>query len=371
MIDHLLEVAGEFRPAEENIVMDRAYTLRHHLLVPGFRHGPIVKADRKGMAWLVRRSLGDQSRNERGVEPAAQVKADVNVSLQAILDGPAEQMSQSLRTLLFRFAVIELAAKRVVQIPILLELQGGALDDQIVTGLQALDTFEHRPRADQPGKGEDLIEPGQIHFSPHFRVSKNRLDLGTENELVTGDGIEQRIDAELIPSKEQLPLAAVVDDEGELAVDAVEEGGPGLFVQVHQHLDVAVRAEDVTFFPQLFAEFPVVEDLAVAHEHNRAVLVAHRLLAVLQVDDLQAPETEGHGSVAEGPGRVGPAMNQGTDHPRQRFGVHPAGIAQVIVAGEAAHRVGFPSSTTYRSPKLIMSPIATSSLRSPSKGLRP
>ena len=115
-----------------------------------------------------------------------------------------------------------------------------------------------------------------------------------------------------------------------------------------QYLRVAVGFEAHPVPLELSAQLDVVVDLAVEHHPDRLVLVRHRLVAALEVDDRQPAEAErGAGDrVPGGPQRVlaavaalvvGAAVPQQLDHPLQRSGVD--GPRRVVPdgAGDAAH----------------------------------
>src|SRR5947209_8590203 len=123
----------------------------------------------------------------------------------------------------------------------------------------------------------------------------------------------------MIPGKEQAPLAGVPDGERELAVEALDAGRPPLLPEVDQHLDVGAGAEAVPARLELGAELPVVEDLAVADEDQRAVFVEDRLVSSLQIDDLETPDAERDIGVRSDieTGRIRAAVHQ---HPGHRQG---------------------------------------------------
>ncbi len=109
-----------------------------------------------------------------------------------------------------------------------------------------------------------------------------------------------------------------------------------LLVGVHEHLGVATGREPVPLRLQLLAQLVVVEDLPVLHDDDRPVLVADRLVAVLEVDDRQAPRRQCDGPFDVLPGVVGPAVAQGQAHLLQTGRIHLAPIER-HQATDAAH----------------------------------
>jgi hypothetical protein len=87
---------------------------------------------------------------------------------------------------------------------------------------------------------------------------------------------------------------------------------------VDEHLGVAARGEAVPASGQLGVQRLVVVDLAVLDDQHRAVLVAHRLVAVGEIDDRQAPVAEGDRAVGLRPALVGPAVLERVEHRVQR-----------------------------------------------------
>jgi hypothetical protein len=65
-----------------------------------------------------------------------------------------------------------------------------------------------------------------------------------------------------------------------------------LFVQVDEYLGVAVRPETVARALQVAAQFAVVVDLTVLNDVDGLVLVGHRLVARLEVDDREPARRE-------------------------------------------------------------------------------
>ena len=104
-----------------------------------------------------------------------------------------------------------------------------------------------------------------------------------------------------------------------------------------EHLRVAARREAVSARGEVVAQLAVVVDLAVLHEVDAAVLVSHRLVAVLEVDDREPPGADPGLPVDHQPGAVGAAVGQRPGHPVEDVGIGPYGRIGRGDAADAAH----------------------------------
>ena len=113
-------------------------------------------------------------------------------------------------------------------------------------------------------------------------------------------------------------LLGVIEDEGEDAVQIVQERRALLLVEGQQHFTVGVGLElevDLEVLLQLL----VVVDLAVDGQYVRALGIVERLCAVARIDDGQALVHQDGlvGAVDAGP--VRPAVTQSLGHLQGRF----------------------------------------------------
>src|SRR5207253_2869445 len=106
-------------------------------------------------------------------------------------------------------------------------------------------------------------------------VLKQGLDLGTEDELVLGEGEVERLDADAIAYQQQLSAAAIPESEGEHAAEVVDAVGSVFLVQVEDDLGVAPGPEAVALRLEGRAVLCVVVDLAVVDKPDGLVLVGH------------------------------------------------------------------------------------------------
>ncbi len=163
------------------------------------------------------------------------------------------------------------------------------------------------------------------------------LLLATHRGAARPGGHEQRLDAERVPGAEHFTLDGVPQREREHAPEAIQRVGAPVVVGRDDGLAVAVGVKYRTVFgTQLLAQFEVVVDLAVEHQHVAVRCVggspAQRLMAVRDVDDRQPVEAEDHGAVVSVAGRVGP-------------GAGLVGTPVTHQVGRVRHRVGQPRSS--------------------------
>src|SRR5581483_4127090 len=85
------------------------------------------------------------------------------------------------------------------------------------------------------------------------------------------------------------------------------------------------------------APLAVVVDLAVAHEHERAVRARHRLVAGLQIDDREPAKAEAEAALEKKPVRIRTAMDELPRHLPQRVDGRWPPVGEIEKAGDAAH----------------------------------
>src|SRR4030088_2813787 len=80
-------------------------------------------------------------------------------------------------------------------------------------------------------------------------------------------------------------LSFIENGKCEHAIEIVEERVPLLFVEMHQHLRVALGTKSMSFRNQSFADFDVVVYLAIQNDPDRPVFIANRLRSPFKIDD--------------------------------------------------------------------------------------
>ena len=109
---------------------------------------------------------------------------------------------------------------------------------QRVSRLQLPDAAEDRSRRERRPEREDVVEAERIDRPRDTRVSKERLDLGGEQELVTALRVEQRANAEAVAREEQRARVRIPDRERPLAVELANSIGAELFVQMQNDFGI-------------------------------------------------------------------------------------------------------------------------------------
>lgn len=123
-----------------------------------------------------------------------------------------------------------------------------------------------------------------------LRVLQQGLDFRGEIDAAIVNAVIERLDAHTVANQPQFSLPIVPKGNGEHATKLVEAFDSPFFKGVQNDLGVRVIGlPDVTAYGfQLFANFGVVVDLAVEHDLQPAVFVAHGLSSrIREVDDGQ------------------------------------------------------------------------------------
>ena len=108
------------------------------------------------------------------------------------------------------------------------------------------------------------------------------------------------------PGAEELARGGVVQGEGEHAAQAVEHCLAPLLEPVEHHFRIALGREGVACGDQLPAQFPVVVDLAVEDEHERAILVVEGLVRPSEIDDARRRKPKAARPSSKYPSESGP-----------------------------------------------------------------
>jgi hypothetical protein len=177
----------------------------------------------------------------------------------------------------------------------------------------------------------------QVYFARATR-RQQALELGCEQHAAALVLEVQRLHADAVAGEIQGVVVRIVDGDREHSVQARQAGDALALVQAQDHLGVRVRLQLRALRAQLGGEFHVVEDLAVLHHRDPAIVRNEGLVAAGNVDDGQAPVADGHaaGGLRPDTGVVGTAMAQLVAHGRQRRLVERTQRA-VPIAEDAAH----------------------------------
>ncbi len=190
--------------------------------------------------------------------------------------------------------------------------------------LERPDAAERGARRPRRPEGEHLVQPLGVERPLHFAAREQRLDLGREVQVPVPLGVVQRQDPEAIAGEEQRRGTTIVQREGELAVEPLEQPLAPLLVAVNQHLGVAARAEHVTAHLELVPQLEVIVDLAVVDHADVPVLVRHRLRAAGDIDHAQPHVREADPVVRVQAEPIGPTMPDRGRHALEQLGRYAA-----------------------------------------------
>ena len=152
----------------------------------------------------------------------------------------------------------------------------------------------------------------------------------------------ERLDPHRIACERQGAFHDIVHSEGEDALQTLGQPAEApLLVAVHQNLGIAAGLEMMALRLEFGAEQAVVVDLAVEGCPDRPVLVAHRLLASMHVDDGETPVAEPAEIVGRAPLAFSvrpPTADRGQHLPRH-IGRYRRGVlrTQSQITGDPAH----------------------------------
>ena len=160
--------------------------------------------------------------------------------------------------------------------------------------------------------GRDLVDPveqrahlvpAERHRVEHAFVVPAGRHAGGEQGLrfrrevqgVLMPGVEERLDAEAIPRREDRPAVLVPQHEGELAAEMVQALRAEVLVEMQGDLAVGPGAQLMSARFELALDRFIAVELAVHHDPRPAVFAGDRLVAGGQIDDAEPGVAEpGH-----------------------------------------------------------------------------
>ena len=211
-----------------------------------------------------------------------------------------------------------------------------------MAGGELPETAKGRPRVGHVTPGQEVVKRLGVGLGAHARVLKDRLRLRREHERVVVVVVDERLLAQPVTSYEERARPTVPEREREHAAQEAQRIGPVRLVEVQDRLGVAVGSERVATAFQLPPQRLEVVDLAVEHEPQRAVLVAHRLRGPRrEVDDAEPPHPEPDRAVDPDALVVRPAMAKGRGHAAKQI-LSRRGTVEMNRAGDATHGLDVP-----------------------------
>ena len=209
------------------------------------------------------------------------------------------------------------------------------LPDQQAARRKLPGILENRQRGRDEHESKVGVERFEVDLPRKARLADERLELGAEREASSRRAVVERLDPEAIAREHEPALAAVPESYGEHPAQPVDKAGTVLLVEVHEHLGVALRGKPMTLGLQLRPLFPVVVDLAVLDDPDRAVFVADGLVAAGEVDDRQAPSGQTDVPVDERAPAVRSSVKQRFVHRLEDCRVHRATVERHQTADPA------------------------------------
>ncbi len=314
--------------------------------------GVLDEADREGLH-RPRAVLGHQRGDERGVQAAAQHRAERDVADHLRARRPAQQFEQPLLVLGparrrgprgvaagGRLAECRPAESRLAQGRLAGGrltggyLAGGRFVGRLVVGRpvglllrrpvslphdprrrrQLLHAGEQRPRAGHEAERQEQLGGQRVQLGGDQASGDQGLDLGGEREALAPERVVERLHAELVAHQHQPPARSVPQGDREDPLEAAGEVHPVLLIEVDDRLPVALGAQPMAAAAQPLAQLAVVVDLAVEHREHGAVLVGDWLVAAGHVDDAQPPHPERDARLDVRAALVGPAVDDRVRH---------------------------------------------------------
>jgi hypothetical protein len=150
---------------------------------------------------------------------------------------------------------------------------------------------------------------------------------GGEAQPAVAALVVQRLDAQAITHQVRTSRLLLPQAEGEHAVEPMHAVGSPCVPGLEDDLGVAVRKKMITERLQFRAQLGVVVDAAVEDDGQSELRIMHGLVGGIgQIDDLQAPMSEGQLAACEQAVAVRAARRHGVAHGRDQGDVRSAAV---------------------------------------------
>ncbi|MEZ5121313.1 MAG: hypothetical protein R2736_07030 [Solirubrobacterales bacterium] len=273
---------------------------------PGVGHlveAIVVEAD--GERAHRRAAVLGHGRDDGGrVDAARQEGADGDVGHHAPPRRGPQLVPDALRQLAL---VADVQRGPEVELPPAVDRHPPVAHDHPVAGRQLAHAGERAQRRGHVAEREVAVDRDRVDRA-RTSSSSSSAQLRGEGQRAGPMGVDQRLLADAVAGDQQQLAPAVPQREGEHAAQVVHAVDAVVLVEVGDRLGVACGGQAVPGLAQPPAQVLVAVDLAVEDDDDRAVLVGHRLVAGLRVDDGQALDAQPDVAVDEAPTLIGPAM---------------------------------------------------------------
>ena len=170
--------------------------------------------------------------------------------------------------------------------------------------------------------GHVIFDRQRIDFPPHHRMGQQSLQFARKRQCAAGQmGEVERLYAEPVARKEQLPFLQVVQREGEHPVEPRKAIGTPFLPRGEDRFRVAIGPELRPTLLQFASQGAVIVDLAVEDDHRPPVGRSHGLGRAGKIDDREPPVTEPDTGRSPDPRSVRPAVGQRVGHRLDPLGI--------------------------------------------------
>ena len=242
------------------------------------------KPDGEGLDASRRRSRHGRD-NPAGVDAPREENAQGDIGDQVAADRVIEPLAESCNP--FRLGQAGAGSRLETPVSMHLERVAGILDQE-VPRRQFPGLAEDRPRGRDVEQREVLIERDLIERKHNIGDRPKTLQLAHEIAASILLQVVKRLDPKSVPGGEHPPGGPVVDGKSEHAPQPLDRPITVLLVEVDDNLGVRSGREPMAPLDQVALQLPVIVDLPVEDDGQRAILIEDGLSAALQVDDAQA-----------------------------------------------------------------------------------
>src|SRR5271165_552348 len=262
------------------------------------------------------------------IQPGAEKCTDGDIAHHLAFYRLAKALTHFIRQIGFGSRVARIGSRKA-QIPVLPNFQFAIAKRRTMSCRKLGDSAEHRLRVRNPEKGQILMQRLQIDLSLDAGGVKQGFYFRGERQLLTVLRIVERLHSEMITGQKQLRLARaqITDGKSKHALEAMHAIRAFFFVEVDHNFGICVGSKMVALVLQFTSEFSKVVDFTVVGDPDRAILIAHRHVAICrQIENGEAAAAETNiGSILESSlpqtGVVRTAMREDARHPSQYFPV--------------------------------------------------